>query len=103
MKVIETVNEFNDTLSANEMVFVDFFADWCGPCKMVSPLVEELAGEVGDVTFVKVNVDDLPEVAEKFGIMSIPALFVFKNGEVAGQTLGFQPKEALKAVIDAAR
>lgn len=103
MKVIETVNEFNDTLSANEMVFVDFFADWCGPCKMVSPLVEELAGEVEDVTFVKVNVDDLPEVAEKFGIMSIPALFVFKNGEVAGQTLGFQPKEALKAVIDAAR
>ncbi len=103
MKVIETVKEFDETLNSNTLVFVDFFADWCGPCKMLSPVVEELAAETPDVTFVKVNVDDLPEVAEKFGIMSIPALFVFKNGEAAANTLGFQPKESLKAVLDSVR
>jgi thioredoxin 1 len=103
MKIVETEKEFNETLNTNPLVFVDFYADWCGPCKMLGPVVEELAGETPDVTFVKVNVDDLPEIAQKYGIMSIPALFVFKNGEVAGQSLGFQPKDALKAVVDAAR
>ncbi|MBQ3461370.1 MAG: thioredoxin [Solobacterium sp.] len=103
MKIVETEKEFNETLNTNPLVFVDFYADWCGPCKMLGPVVEELAGETPDVTFVKVNVDDLPEIAQKYGIMSIPALFVFKNGEVAGQSLGFQPKGALKAVVDAAR
>lgn len=103
MKVIETVKEFDETLNTNRLVMVDFYADWCGPCKMLAPVVEELAAETPDVTFVKVNVDDLPEIAEKFGIMSIPALFVFKNGEAAANTLGFQPKENLKAVLDSAR
>ena len=103
MKIVETEKEFNETLNTTPLVFVDFYADWCGPCKMLGPVVEELAGETPDVTFVKVNVDDLPEIAQKYGIMSIPALFVFKNGEVAGQSLGFQPKDALKAVVDAAR
>ncbi|MBR3364054.1 MAG: thioredoxin [Solobacterium sp.] len=103
MKVIETEKEFVETLNTNPLVFVDFYADWCGPCKMLGPVVEELAGETPDVTFVKVNVDDLPDIAQKYGIMSIPAVFVFKNGEVANQSLGFQPKAALKAVVDAAR
>ncbi|MBE6129143.1 MAG: thioredoxin [Erysipelotrichaceae bacterium] len=103
MKVIESVKEYEDTLKENALVFVDFFADWCGPCKMLAPVVEELAAETPDVTFVKVNVDDLPEIAQKLGIMSIPALFIFKNGEAAANTAGFQPKESLKAVLDSVR
>ena len=95
MKVIETVKEFDEVLANNEVVFVDFYADWCGPCKMLAPVVEELASETPDVTFVKVNVDELGEVAQRFGIMSIPTLILFKKGEVANQTVGFQPKEAL--------
>ncbi len=103
MKVIETVKEFEDTLKENGLVFVDFFADWCGPCKMLAPVVEELAAETPDVAFVKVNVDDLPDLAQKLGIMSIPAVFIFKDGEPAANTVGFQPKESLKAVLDGVR
>ena len=103
MKIIETIKEYDETLQNNHSVFVDFYADWCGPCKMVSPLVEELSNEITDVTFVKVNVDDLPEVAERYGIMSIPTLIAFKDGEVAGQSLGFQPKEALAALANSAK
>ena len=104
MAVINVTKEnFADIVNSAKPVLLDFYATWCGPCKMLGPVVEELAGETPDVTFVKVNVDDLPEIAQKYGIMSIPALFVFKNGEVAGQSLGFQPKDALKAVVDAAR
>lgn len=99
MYIVQNEEEFDQILKDNEAVFVDFYADWCGPCKMVSPIVEELAAEKTDVKFVKVNVDDNPEVAERFGIMSIPTLIYFKNGEVAGQTLGFQPKEAIAAII----
>ncbi|MDO4415797.1 MAG: thioredoxin [Erysipelotrichaceae bacterium] len=99
MYIVKNEEEFDQILKDNEAVFVDFYADWCGPCKMVSPIVEELAGERTDVKFIKVNVDDLPEVAERFGIMSIPTLIYFKNGEVAGQTLGFQPKESIAAII----
>ena len=103
MKVIETVKEFEDTLKENGLVFVDFFADWCGPCKMLAPVVEELAAETPDVAIVKVNVDDLPDLAQKLGIMSIPAVFIFKDGEPAANTAGFQPKESLKAVLDGVR
>lgn len=99
MYIVKNEEEFDQILKDNEAVFVDFYADWCGPCKMVSPIVEELAGERTDVKFIKVNVDDLPEVAERFGIMSIPTLIYFKNGEVAGQTLGFQPKESIATII----
>lgn len=99
MYIVKNEEDFDQILKDNEAVFVDFYADWCGPCKMVSPIVEELAGERTDVKFIKVNVDDVPEVAERFGIMSIPTLIYFKNGEVAGQTLGFQPKEAIAAII----
>ncbi len=99
MYIVKNEEEFDQILKDNEAVFVDFYADWCGPCKMVGPIVEELAGERTDVKFIKVNVDDLPEVAERFGIMSIPTLIYFKNGEVAGQTLGFQPKESIAAII----
>ena len=103
MQIIENVDEFDAVLRENELVFADFYADWCGPCKMLAPIVEELETEQTDVKFVKVNVDDIPDLAERYGIMSIPALFVFKNGETAGQTLGFQPKANLKELLASAR
>jgi len=82
------------------VTLVDFFATWCGPCKMLGPVLEELSTEITDVKFVKVDVDDNPELAEKFGIMSIPSVFLFKNGEVAGSFLGLQSKENVKAFIE---
>lgn len=95
MDIIKNTEEYDAVLKDNKSVFVDFYADWCGPCKMVGPLVEELSREETDVKFVKVNVDDNPAIAQRYGIMSIPTLIVFKNGEIAGSSLGFQPKEAL--------
>lgn len=102
MKIIETEKEYDALLSENKSVFVDFYADWCGPCKMAAPIVEALATEYPDIAFAKVNVDDLPEVAERYGIMSIPTMIAVKNGEVAATSLGFRPKEALEEVVKAA-
>ncbi|MDO5110038.1 MAG: thioredoxin [Erysipelotrichaceae bacterium] len=99
MYIVKNEQDFDQILKDNAAVFVDFYADWCGPCKMVGPIVEELAGERPDIKFVKVNVDDIPEVAERFGIMSIPTMIFFKNGEVAAQTLGFQPKESIAQLL----
>ncbi len=99
MYIVKNEQDFDQILKDNAAVFVDFYADWCGPCKMVGPIVEELAGERTDIKFVKVNVDDNPEVAERFGIMSIPTMIFFKNGEVAAQTLGFQPKESIAQLL----
>ena len=100
MLIVETIEEFDNLLKENEKVLVDFYADWCGPCKMMAPVVEELAEEKLDVTFAKVNVDNLGDVAQRYGIMSIPTLILFKDGEVASQTVGFQPKEALEAFLE---
>ncbi|MBQ7993725.1 MAG: thioredoxin [Solobacterium sp.] len=99
MYIVKNEEDFDQILKDNEAVFVDFYADWCGPCKMVGPIVEELSTERTDIKFVKVNVDDIPEVAERFGIMSIPTMIFFRNGEVAAQTLGFQPKEQIAKLL----
>jgi len=99
MKIIETEKEFDSVLSANDVVFVDFYADWCGPCKMVGPVVEQIASEMTDVTFIKVNVDDLPELAERYGIMSIPNMIIFKKSEAASSIVGFQPKASIERAI----
>lgn len=99
MKIIENKAEYDQLLQDNPSVFVDFYADWCGPCKMVSPLVEKLSEKHTDITFVKVNVDNTPDIAQMYGIMSIPTLIAFKNGEVAGTVIGFQPEEALEQVV----
>ncbi len=80
---------------------VDFWAPWCGPCRMVSPIVEELAGEYdGKVNFVKVNTDENPSTATRYGIRSIPTLLVFKGGSPVGQIIGFRPKSDIKRRLD---
>jgi thioredoxin 1 len=82
---------------------VDFYADWCGPCRMVSPIIESLSKEyAGKAKFVKVNTDDNPELAQRFGIMSIPTVMVFKDGKVASTTIGAGPAAMYKQKIDAA-
>ncbi len=100
MKIIETEKEYDALLAENKAVFVDFYADWCGPCKMVSPIVEKLSEKNTEVTFVKVNVDDVPELAQRYGIMSIPTLLAIKNGEVAETVIGYRPEGDLQTVID---
>ena len=92
-----------DVLTSDKPVLVDFWAPWCGPCRMVAPVVEELSTEYdGKVKFVKLNTDDNPLIASKFGIRSIPTLLVFKGGEVADQVVGFRPKSELVKHLDAA-
>ncbi len=98
MKIIDK-KEFEETIKEG-VTLVDFFATWCGPCKMLGPVLEELSDEITDVKFVKIDVDEEPELAGKFGIMSIPSVFLFKDGEVAGSFLGLQPKDKVKAFIE---
>ena len=100
MDIINNTAEYDTVLNNNAKVFVDFYADWCGPCKMLGPVVEEVSHEYPDVKFVKVNVDRLPDVAGRYGIMSIPTMIVFKNGENAGSAVGFIPKEQIKALVE---
>jgi thioredoxin 1 len=89
-------------LQAKTPVLVDFWAAWCGPCRMVAPLVEELAGEYeGKVTMVKLNVDENPQIASQYGIMSIPTLLIFKNGAPVSNIVGFRPKAELQRSLDA--
>lgn len=103
MDTIEiTDSNFNEVLNTDKPVLVDFWAEWCGPCKMIGPVVKELAGEYdGKAVIGKVNVDENPGTAAQFGIRSIPTLLVFKNGEVVDKQIGAVPKAVLAGKLDA--
>ena len=89
-----------EVLRSEQPVLVDFWASWCGPCRMLSPIVDEIAEERADVKVGKVNVDEQEELAMRFGIMSIPTLIVFKNGEAVRKTMGVQPKAAILGLLE---
>ena len=87
--------------TAQGLTVVDFWASWCGPCRLLSPIVEELAGEMTDVNFAKVNVDDEPDLANQYGINAIPTLVILKGGAQVAQSVGLKTKEELRSLIEA--
>ncbi len=102
MKVINVTKENFDEIKASEKpVLLDFYADWCGPCRMVSPLVDQIAEEREDILVGKINVDEQQELAVEFGVVSIPTLAVMKNGAVVSQSAGARPKAQILAMLDA--
>ena len=93
-------NNFDLVKNSDKKVLLDFYADWCGPCRMVSPIVESIADEREDILVAKINVDNEPELASEFGVVSIPALFVLKDGKVVNQASGARPKPQILALLD---
>lgn len=92
-------NNFNEIKNSNKTVLLDFYADWCGPCRMVSPLVDEIAEENPQYIVGKINVDSDPELAQAFGVMSIPMLAIMKGGKVVNQAVGARPKADILAML----
>lgn len=100
MAIVNATDQTFAQETSEGVVLVDFWAPWCGPCKMIAPVLEELDNDLaGSAKIVKVNVDENQETASKFGIMSIPTLVVLKDGQKVDQVIGFQPKEALQQLI----
>lgn len=101
MSVINiTRNNFqNEIINSDKPVLLDFWAPWCGPCRMVGPILEEIAGERSDIKIGKINVDEQPELARQFRVMSIPTLIVIKDGKIVNQSMGAKPKNAILAML----
>jgi len=93
----------NEVLDQKGLVLVDFYADWCGPCKMTSPILEELSNEVKEVKFVKINVDENPELASQYNVFSIPTFLIFKDGKIIHQFVGARGKDGFLAEIEKAK
>ncbi len=101
MAIVDVTDQNFAQDTSEGLVLVDFWAPWCGPCKMIAPVLEELSEELGDkLKIAKLNVDDNQETAGKYGVMSIPTLLLMKDGNVVDQVIGFQPKEALEELVN---
>lgn len=101
MAIIElNKDNFNTVINTDKTVLIDFFATWCGPCRMVSPIVDEIADEHPEFVVCKVDVDNNPELAAEFGVMSIPTLVVIKDGKVINQSAGARPKAQILAMLE---
>ncbi len=97
---LTNLNFENEVMRSDKPVLIDFFATWCGPCRMVSPLVDEIAQQRSDIKVCKVDVDDQGELASRFGVSSIPMLVVMKNGKVTAQNVGAVPKEKILELVE---
>ena len=101
-KIVTDASFQEDVLNAEKPVLVDFWAEWCGPCRMIAPALEELSNELGDVvTIAKLNIDDNPAAPAKYGVRGIPTMILFKNGEPAATKVGAAPKSALQSWLEA--
>ena len=99
LKQVTDASFVDNVLNQKGVVVVDFWAPWCGPCRMVGPVMEEIAAEHPNIKVGKINVDEQPELARQFRVMSIPTLVVMKNGEVVGRSVGAKPKEQILAML----
>lgn len=100
MAIVNATDQTFSEETSKGLVLADFWATWCGPCRMIAPVLEEIDAEMGDqLKIVKLDVDENPDTASKYGVMSIPTLFLFKDGQIVDKVVGYRPKEALLEVI----